>query len=51
MIKELTGNNKVYFDLCFGNDKLISEIFWAIILKHSPIIIMKNLKGLHSKQK
>ena len=47
MIKELTGNNKVYFDLCFGNDKLISEN----ILKHSPIIIMKNLKGLHSKQK
>ena len=40
MIKELTGNNKVYFDLCFGNDKLISEN-----------IIMKNLKGLHSKQK
>ena len=25
MIKKLTGNNKVNFDLCFGNDKLISE--------------------------
>ena len=51
MIKELTGNNKVYFDLCFGNDKLISENILGNYIKAFPIIIMKNLKGLHSKQK
>ena len=36
MIKELTGNNKVYFDLCFGNDKLISENILGYYIKAFP---------------
>lgn len=36
MIKELTGNNKVYFDLCFGNDKLISENILGNYIKAFP---------------
>lgn len=36
MIKKLTGNNKVYFDLCFGNDKLISENILGNYIKTFP---------------